>query len=102
MADHDARGNPLEGSPEWHGQAPKVSDALRKGSPVKVTTWGGREVSGLVCDREPEGVLLALRATSRDEAGEQRSEGYVFFPWTSLEQVEIREVAQRRVKFLPG
>jgi hypothetical protein len=30
------------------------------------------------------------------------SEVYSFLPWSSIEQVKIREVAQRRVKYLPG
>jgi len=79
-----------------HGpnQAPKVVDALRRGSPVSITTWGGRELSGTVCDREQTGILLALR--------EPDSDGYVFLPWSSIEQVAIREVSQRRVKFLPN
>lgn len=81
-----------------HGlnQTPKVVDALRRGSPVSITTWGGHELSGTVCDREQTGILLDLREP------DSNTEGYVFLPWSSIEQVMIREVSQRRVKFLPN
>ena len=78
----------------WHDQAPKVSDALRKGVSVTVTTWGGRAVSGLVCDRDPAGVLLEARENGGSDSG------YVFLPWSSVEQVEISQLTPRRVKFL--
>ena len=83
-------------SQEWLAQAPKVSDALKKGTVVSVATWSGREIAGVVCDREEAGLLLDLREPEAD------SEGYSFLPWSSIEQVKIREVAQRRVKYLPG
>lgn len=83
-------------SQEWLAQAPKVSDALKKGVAVTVATWSGREIAGVVCDREQAGMLLDIREPDDD------SEGYSFLPWSSIEQVKIREVAQRRVKFLPG
>ena len=52
----------------------------------------------------------AAAAGALDQAGllldvrepEAESEGYSFLPWSSIEQVKIREVAQRRVKFLQG
>ena len=75
-------------------QAPKVSDALKKGISVSVSTWGGREIAGLVCDREQSGLLLDVRQANGNSAG------YVFLPWSSIEQVAIDEVVQRRVKFL--
>lgn len=78
----------------WHDRAPKVSDALRKGVSVTVTTWGGRAVSGLVCDRDPAGILLEARETGESDPG------YVFLPWSSVEQVEISQLTPRRVKFL--
>ena len=84
------------GSQEWLAQAPKVSDALKKGTGVSVATWSGREIAGVVCDREEAGLLLDLREPEAD------SEGYSFLPWSSIEQVKIREIEQRRVKFLPG
>ena len=79
-------------SQDWAVQVPKVSDALKKGVTVSVATWSGREMSGQICDREPEGLLLDVRENG----------GYVFLPWSSIEQVVIREVAPRRVKFLPS
>lgn len=78
----------------WHDQAPKVSDAFRKGVAVTVTTWGGRAVSGVVCDRDPAGVLLEARENGEGEPG------YVFLPWSSVEQVGISQLTPRRVKFL--
>ena len=83
-------------SQEWLAQAPKVSDALKKGRAVSVATWSGQEITGTVCDREQAGLLLEVREPGTD------SEVYSFLPWSSIEQVKIREVAQRRVKYLPG
>lgn len=81
---------------EGLAQAPKVADALKKGSPVTISMWNGREISGLICDREEIGLLLDIREPDGDSAG------YVFLPWSSIEQVAIQAVAQRRVKFLPS
>ena len=83
-------------SQQWLDQAPKVVDALKRGSPVSIVTWSGRELSGTICDREQTGLLLDVREPG-DGAG-----GYVFLPWSSIEQVAIREVSQRPVKFLPS
>lgn len=83
-------------SQEWLAQAPKVSDALKRGTGVSVATWSGREITGVVCDREEAGLLLDLREQEVD------TEGYSFLPWSSIEQVKVREIEQRRVKFLPG
>ncbi len=83
-------------SQEWLAQAPKVSDALKKGIVVSVAAWSGQEITGTVCDREQAGLLLEVREPGTD------SEVYSFLPWSSIEQVKIREVAQRRVKYLPG
>lgn len=83
-------------SQQWFDRAPRVVDALKRGSSVSITTWGGREVSGSICDREQTGLLLDVR-TAEGSAG-----GYLFLPWTSIEQVVIKEVSQRQVKFLPG
>ncbi len=83
-------------SEQWLNQAPKVVDALKRGSLVSITTWGGRELSGTVCDREQTGLLLDVR-----ERGDS-ADGYVFLPWSSVEQVVIRDVSPRRVKFLPS
>ena len=94
MVDHNTHNKPNVGPEEWPSQAPKVSDALKRGVFVSITTWGGRELAGLVCDREQTGLLLDVREPGAD------ADGYVFLPWSSVEQVKIREVAQRRVKFL--
>ena len=94
MADQNAHNRPNVVPEEWLSQAPKVSDALKKGVFVSLTTWGGRELAGLVCDREQSGLLLDVREPDAD------ADGYVFLPWSSVEQVKVREVAQRRVKFL--
>ena len=83
-------------SQQWLDQAPKVVDALKRGSPVSIVTWGGRELAGTICDREQTGLLLDVREPG-DSAG-----GYVFLPWSSIEQVAIWEVSQRPVKFLPS
>jgi len=83
-------------SQEWLAQAPKVSDALKKGIVVTVATWSGQEITGVVCDREQAGLLLEVREPDAE------SEGYSFLPWSSIEQIRIREVTQRRVKFLPS
>jgi hypothetical protein len=82
------------GSQERLAQVPKVSDAFERGIFISITTWSGREVIGAVCDREQTDLLLDVREPDAD------SDGYVFVPWSSVEQVKIRNVAQRRVKFL--
>lgn len=86
----DGEARTSNGSVEWLAQAPKVSDALKKGTFVTVATWSD-DLSGLVCDWEPSGLLL-------DASGEA---GYLFVPWSSIRHVSIEEVAQRRVKSLP-
>jgi hypothetical protein len=96
MVDHNGERKSDVGSQEWLAQAPRVSDALKRGTDVSVATWSGREIAGVICDREEVGLLLDLREP------EAESEGYAFLPWSSIEQVKVREIAQRRVKFLPG
>ncbi len=83
-------------SQDWLAQAPKVSDALKKGMFVSISTWTSLEITGIVCDRDQAGLLLDVQEPEAD------SEGYSFLPWSSIEQVKSREVAQRRVKFLQG
>jgi hypothetical protein len=94
MVDLNADNRPNAGPQDRLSQAPKVSDALKKGVFVTVTTWGGRELAGMVCDREQTGLLLDVHEPDAD------ADGYVFLPWSSVEQVKVRDVAQRRVKFL--
>lgn len=77
-------------------RAPKLSDALKRGISVSVATWSGRRVGGVICDRDQAGLLLDV---DEDQNG---AEGYVFLPWSSVEQVDIREVVHRRVKSLPS
>jgi hypothetical protein len=72
---------------------PKVADALKGGVAVSVSTWSGRQLQGSVSDRGEEWLLLEL---------EDGSEGYAFLPWSSVERVDIPEVAHRHVKFLQG
>jgi hypothetical protein len=84
-------------SQQWLDQAPKVVDALKRGSPVSIATWGGRELSGRICDWEQRVCCWAFasRATAVPA-------GTFFLPWSSIEHVAIREVSQRPVKFLPS
>ncbi len=76
-------------------QAPKVYDALRKGVLVSVDTWGGRDLTGTICDREQTGSLLDVSEPEDD------SDGYVFLPWSSIEQVNIGAFTPRRVEVNP-
>jgi hypothetical protein len=96
MVDHNGESKSDVVSQEWLAQAPKVSDALKKGMVVTVATWSGAEITGVICDREEAGLLLDVREPDTEP------EGYSFLPWTSIEQIRIREVTQRRVKFLPS
>ncbi len=81
-------------SHEWPAQAPKVSDALRKSVVVSGAPWSGPEITGVVCDRQQAGLLLDVR--------EPDSERSPFLPWSSIEQVKIREAIRRWVTFLPS
>lgn len=92
MSGMDGEERTGNGSVEWMSQAPKVSDALKKGTFVVVSTWG-HDVSGLVCDWGETGILLDLQ--DPDEPG------YLFVPWGNVQYIRIEEVAQRRVKSLP-
>ena len=73
---------------------PRVSDALKSGVAVSITTWGGKQLRGAISDRDPAGILLNVDEESNG------TDGYLFVPWSSVEQVEIPEIAHRRVKFL--
>jgi hypothetical protein len=94
MVDRDVTRRADMDTQEWLAQAPKVNDALKRGISVAVTSWGGREIGGLICDWEQTGLLLDVRQPNSNSAG------YVFLPWSSIEQITIREVVPRRVKFL--
>lgn len=91
--DGETNTQPTGGTGDFRDQAPKVSDALKRGVSVSVATWSGRKVAGTVSDRDPAGLLLHV---------EEGGNGYAFLPWSSVEQVDIPEVAHRQVKFLPG
>ncbi len=73
---------------------PKVADAFKSGVAVSILTWSGKQLGGAIADRDQAGLLLDLDDES-DGAG-----GYVFVPWSSVEQVDIPAVAHRRVKTL--
>ncbi len=100
MGERDARRD--AGHEEWFTRAPRVSDALKRGVLVSVLTWGGRRVSGRVCDREPYGLLLDVEGPDGDPADVESggSTSYVFMPWTSVDQVWIQDIITRRVKYL--
>ena len=91
--DGDTNTQQTSGTGDFRDQAPKVADALKRGVDVSVTTWSGRKMAGTVSDRDPAGLLLQV---------EDDGSGYTFLPWTSVEQVDIPEVAARQVKFLQG
>jgi DNA-binding helix-hairpin-helix protein with protein kinase domain len=94
MVDRYDTQNPGPESEAWLAQTPKISDALKKSMIVSVITWSNREIAGVICDRDQTGLLLDVR--------ESGSDGYAFLPWSSIERVNIREVAQRKVKHLPS
>jgi len=73
---------------------PRAADALKSCVVVSVSTWSGCQLQGTVfSDRDEAGLLIDL---------EDEREGYAFLPWSSVERVDIPEVAHRRVKFLQG
>jgi hypothetical protein len=74
MADRDVTRRPEVDAQEWLSEAPKVGGALKKGISVSVTTWGGREIAGLVCDWEHVGLLLDILRADANSAG------YAFLP----------------------
>ena len=94
MVDQGSANDVRTDSQAWLEQAPKVSDALKKGVFVSIVTWGGRVLTGTICDREQAGLLLDISESA------DGSEGYVFLPWSSLEQVNIGSVSPRRIKVL--
>jgi hypothetical protein len=92
MVDQGSANDTTADSEAWTEKAPKVSDALKKGVYVSIVTWGGRILTGTICDREHTGLLLD---TSEAADG---SDGFVFLPWSSVEQVNIGSVSPRRVQ----
>ena len=96
MVDQNGEGRSDVVSQGWLAQAPKVSNALKKGVIVSGATWSGREITGAVCDRKQAGLLFDVRKPDAD------LEGFSFLPWSSIEQVKIREVTQGWVTLLPS
>ncbi len=92
----DAEIEPKGEAGERPDHSPRVADALKSGVSVSVTSWSGRQLQGIVSDRDDAGLLLDL-----DDGADGR-EGYAFLPWSSVGRVDIPEVAHRRVKFLQG
>ncbi len=90
--DRDTTTRTENGVGNFLDQAPKVSDALKRGVRVSVTTWGGHTILGAVSDRDTAGLLLNVEGDDTN--------GYAFLPWSSVERVDIPEVAHRQVKFL--
>lgn len=92
--DRDTTPRQENGTGSFLDQAPKVSDALKRGARVSVTTWGGHTILGAVSDRDMAGLLLKVEGDDTN--------GFAFLPWSSVERVDIPEVVLRQVKFLQG
>ena len=76
---------PAEIRRELDHDAPRIPDALVRGSFVSVSARIGNDLEGYVCDRDETGLLLEVRDPSGDPAG------YEFLPWHSIERVSIEE-----------
>jgi len=61
--------------------APEVGGFFGRGSFVFVSARTGNDLSGYVCDRDANGLLLDVRDPSGDPGG------YEFLPWSSIERV---------------
>lgn len=94
IMERDARTRPRTDAGDRPDHLPRVSDALKGGVAVSIVTWSGNQLRGTVSDRDHAGLLLDV---DEDAAG---SAGYVFVPWSSIEQVMVPEIAPRRVKSL--
>ena len=64
--------------------SPSIEQGLARGQRVSVVVRSGLDVSGYVCDRDGNGLLLDLRDPSGDP------DGYEFLPWSSVERVALR------------
>jgi hypothetical protein len=84
---------PQAGAGNFLDQALRDARALQIGVSVFAATWSGRNILGMVSDRDAAGLLLDLRGDETDALG------YTFLPRFSVEQVDIPEVAHRQVKF---
>jgi hypothetical protein len=83
---------PQAGAGNFLDHALRVACALRIGVSVFAATWSGRKILGMVSDRDAPELLLDLRGDETDALG------YAFLPRSSVEQVDIPEVAHRQVE----
>jgi hypothetical protein len=65
--------------------APEIAAFLGRGSFVAVSARIGNDLSGYVCGRDENGLLLDVRDPSGDPTG------YEFLPWSSIERVSVEE-----------
>ncbi len=65
--------------------APEISGFLYRGQFGRVSARTGQDLTGYVCDRDGNGLLLDVRDPSGDP------HGYDFLPWSSIERVSAEE-----------
>lgn len=63
--------------------APQMQVFFGRGSLVFVSARTGNDLTGYVCDRDANGLLLDVRDPSGDPGG------YEFLPWSSIERVSV-------------
>lgn len=63
--------------------APQMQGFFVRGSFVFVAARTGNDLTGYVCDRDANGLLLDVRDPSGDAGG------YEFLPWSSIERVSV-------------
>jgi hypothetical protein len=63
--------------------APQMQGFFDRGSLVFVSARTGNDLTGYVCDRDANGLLLDVRDPSGDPGG------YEFLPWSSIERVSV-------------
>ncbi len=64
-------------------EAPDLSRYFERGAFVAVSARIGNDVTGYVCDRDGNGLLLDVRDASGDPSG------YEYLPWSSIERVVL-------------
>jgi hypothetical protein len=74
-------GGRAENSGGMREDAPEMQGFFGRGSFVLVSARTGNDVSGYVCDRDGNGLLIDVRDPSGDPSG------YEFLPWSSIERV---------------
>jgi hypothetical protein len=67
-----------------------VADVLRRGTLLTVSATSGTQSRGYVCDRDGLGLLLDLHSVPGETTG------YKFFPWSTVEHLEIHEARHLR------